>query len=412
MYKSLLFQILILSVLTSACISPSTDRVIPTASPTILVQNTNTPTIEETPTSLPTASITPAVIAKLGLHALALNEANIRKIENLATFGMPSKYCIHSNPDSALGTRVVNGQIEYLLAITDFESKNIQIWNLETEKNVRTLISNNFDSVDSVLFALDQRTLISFFYYETGTLSLWDIESGNQQQKFVLKPNYSYDDHLSISQDGLRIALFSAPYINNVEIFKVSEFNIQTNQISDTSYDFPLYSETPPPHIYTSNGSLVALTYDFDNRLHFLDLTNQQDTILQFPFSNLNEVGLAEAIFSTLAVSSNEKYIVGGALNGDIYLWNTVDGTLLNVFKAHTTQRSDGWLGAIKNLEFSPESNLLLSVGYDGFTKLWDINSRVLLKELDSCYHFGGFTEDGRYLVTVGEKGIELWGIP
>jgi WD40 repeat protein len=328
---------------------------------------------------------------------------------NLSTFGNPSKYCLNSSSlDAALETRVIDGQVEYLLATTDPDSQNINLWNLITEKQIQTFDSND---ADSVLFHTDQRTLISFSRYEPGTLTLWDIQGGNQRQEFRLESNHWYDERISISQDGLRIAFFSCS--PNAVNCHVSEFNLQTNKISSTDYIFPLHGDIPiPPHTYSPKGNLVAITYNSDNKLHFLDLTNHKDTILEFPFSNLSDIGLAEAQFETLAISSNERYVVGGALNGDIYLWNVVDGTLLKVFKAHTTQRSDGWLGAIKILEFSPESNLLLSVGYDGFTKLWDTNSRVLLKELDTCHHFGGFTQDGRYLVTDGEKGIELWGIP
>jgi hypothetical protein len=52
-----------------------------------------------------------------------------------------------------------------------------------------------------------------------------------------------------------------------------------------------------------------------------------------------------------------------------------------------------------------------LSVGYDGFTKLWNIPSGDLLKEIKTCHHFGGFTQDGRYLVTIGRNGVEKWGL-
>lgn len=346
----------------------------------------------------------------LALSAQSLNENNIDRIQTIATFGTPSESClISSSLDSALGVRVINGQAEYLLALTDRESQNIYLWNLATKENIQIFESND---VNIVLFHPDNQTLISFSRYEPGRLTLWDIQTGTQRQEFLIEPNHYYDERVSISQDGSRISFFSC-FPNAVDC-QISEFNLQSNKISSTDYIFPLYGEIPiPPHTYSPRGNLVAITYNSDSKLHFLDLTNDKDTILESPFSNLNDVWLEEAQFETLAISPNEIYIVGGALNGDIYLWNVVDGTLLKVFKAHTTQRSDGWLGAIKTLEFSPESNLLLSVGYDGITKLWDTNTRVLLKELNNtCYHVGRFTQDGRYLVTVGKKGIELWGIP
>jgi WD40 repeat protein len=348
------------------------------------------------------------LISACSLGDRPLTEKNIDEVEVLATFGIPSKNClVASGLDSALETRVVNGQTEYLLASKDQNSRNIQVWNLGTEKIIETF---NDINADAVLFAPDQRTLITFTRYERGTLTLWNIQSGNQQQKYTFEPNHYYDERISISPDGLSIALFSAPY--DVENSRVSEFNLQTSKLNNTDYVFPLFAETPPPHIYAPNGKLIAVTYNHDNKLHFLDLKNNTDTVLQFPFANLNDVTVAEAIISTIAISSNEKYLVGGTLSGDIYLWNVTAGTLLKTIKAHTTARTDGWLGGIKILEFSPNSNLLLSVGYDGFTKLWDATTGTLLKEINSCPYFGGFTQDGRYLVTVGKKGIELWGIP
>lgn len=337
-----------------------------------------------------------------------LTEKNIDKVENLATFGTPGNNCVVSpSLDSNLETRVVNGQTEYFLATKDQKSRDIQVWDLKTEKIIQTLSDIN---ADAVLFHPDQRTLITFSRYEPGALTLWDIQSGNQQQKYSFEANHYYDERISISPDGTRIAFFSAPY--DAENFQVSEFNLQTSQLNNADYDFPVFAETPPPHIYSPSGNLIAVTYDYDNKLHFLDLKNHKNTILQFPFANLNDVAVAEAIISTIAMSSNEKYLAGGTLSGDIYIWSATDGTLLKTIKAHTTQRTDGWLGGIKILEFSPESKLLLSVGYDGFSKLWDVTTGVLLKEINSCPYFGGFTQDGRYLVTIGKKGIELWGIP
>jgi WD40 repeat protein len=337
-----------------------------------------------------------------------LNENNIDRVEILSAFGTPNDNClISSSLDSALETRVINGQTEYLLASKDHESGNTQVWNLDTEKVIQTF---NDVNADTVLFIPDERTLITFSRYEPGTLTAWDIQSGNQQRKFTFEGNRFYDDRISISQDGLRIALFSCS--PNAVDCHVSEFNLQTDKISSTKYVFPLYSETPPPHSYSPNGNLVAVTYGFDDKLHFLDLTNHKDTILQFPFSSRDEVFLSEAIISTISISSNENHLAGGAINGDVYIWNIADGTLLKSFEAHKQSRTDGWTGGVKILEFSPESNLLVSVGYDGFTKLWDTSAGVLLKEINTCHHFGGFTQDGRHLVTVGEKGIEVWGIP
>jgi WD40 repeat protein len=367
MNKAILFQILVLSFLVSTCRS------------------------------------------KPEIHDLALNENNIDKVEKLATFGTSYEKCFFSSKlDSALITRLINSQTEYLLANKDRDNQNIQVWDLEAQKIIQTISDINSNIIS---FHPDQRTIISFFANETAQLILWDIQSGKQQQQYILDRTRLYDDrYMSVSRDGLNIALFT---VRDYGVdFRITEFNLQTNQINNADYEFPLYYETPPPHIYSPTGKLIAVTYGIDEKLHLLDLTDQKDVILEFPFTKLIDAVMAEAIISRISISSSEKYLAGSALNGDIYLWDVTNGALLRSFKAHTTQRTDGWVGGVKILEFSPESNLLVSVGYDSFTRLWDTNAGVLLMEINTCHHFGGFTQDGRYLVTVGKKGTELWGIP
>jgi WD40 repeat protein len=367
MRKVILFQILVLSFLTSACRSG------------------------------------------LEVHDSALNENNIEQVENLATFGTSYDQCFYSSRlDSTLTTRLINGQTEYLLANKNRENQTIEVWNLEAQKIIQTISETNSNTI---LFHPDQRKIISFFANETARLSLWNIESGQPPQQFILDTSRLYDDrYVSISRDGLKIALFT---VRDYGVdFRITEFNLQTNQITNLDYEFPLYYETPPPYLYTPTGTLMAVTYGFDEKLHLLDLTNQKDLILEFPFPKLIDAVMAEAIISTITVSPYEKYLAGSALNGDVYLWDITNGALLRSFDAHTTQRTDGWVGGVKILEFSPKSNLLVSVGYDRFIRLWDANTGVLLKEINACYHFGRFTQDGRYLVTVGKMGIELWGIP
>lgn len=404
-YYLSLFLALFLSI--TSCAHPEQENIIPTVTNHII--ETNAPTLaQETQMPLPTLTITPAVINKAQLHKFALNEKNIDEIKMLATFGDTKEYClISSSLESDTSIRLKNGQIEYLLANNDYETNQIEIWGVEAAEILQTI---SIDDVDNVLFSPDQTSLITLSGYDPQKISFWDIESRLERQSFKLKPDYGYDERINISQDGLRIAFFLSRRYS--ERFRVSEFNIQTARASETFYDFPLYREQPPPRIYSPSGYLLSITYGTDDKLHLLDLTNQKDSFLEFPFENLTDVVMEEEILETIALSSNENYLVGGTLGGNIYVWNFSTGDLLYKVHAHTTDISDGWIGGIKILQFSPESNLLLSVGYDGYTKLWDASTGVLLKEINTCHHFGGFTEDGRYLVAVGKNGIEVWGIP
>ncbi len=66
---------------------------------------------------------------------------------------------------------------------------------------------------------------------------------------------------------------------------------------------------------------------------------------------------------------------------------------------------------SVSALAFSPQSGLLVSVGYDGTTRLWDIYTGNQLRQLNFCC-YADFTPDGRYLVTAGAGVIRVWGLP
>lgn len=411
MRKKSFFLFFVICFIVS-CSSPSTTGNFATLSPLATIDSfTQTPTITHTPTLIstqtntPTPAITPAFIEKIKISDLAITEANARKIVNLSEFSTPNDSCIISSYlDSALKVQVVDGNTQYLLANKELESQIINIWDIEKEKIIQTF--DGFD-IDSIFFHPDKNTLVTFANKENSVISFWDTIGGDLQNEFSLnRKNIYYDDFLSISPDGLYASTFSGS--------QISEFGFQSGISKNKGNDFALFSEegTISTQFYSPNGNLVAIVTKTDNKLHFLDLTNNKESLLEFPFENFDEMISAGAVFSKASMSWDEKYIVSGALNGEIYVWSLIDDALITIIKAHQTEVTDGWRGGIKNLEFSPESHLLLSVGYDGSTKLWNIPKGDLLKEIKTCHHFGGFTQDGRYLITIGKNGIEKWGVP
>jgi WD40 repeat protein len=413
MRKEFFFLFLSICLIVS-CSSPSTTGDLITPAPSVTkVPFTETLTITHTPTPTNTATpaITPAFIEKLEVSDLSITENNAKKIIKLSVFGEPADSCIISSfLDTALKVQVVDETTQYLLANKELERQIINIWDIEEEKIIQA-----FDGVDidSVFFHPDKNTLITFTNREKSVIGFWDTAGGNLRNNFVLdRKNLYLDNFLGISPDGLHASTFSG-YGNYLDI-RVSEISFQYGTLENKDSIFALFSEegATSTQFYSPSGNLVAIVNGIDNKLHFLDLSNSKDTVLEFPFENFDEIVSAGAVFSKASMSWDEKFIVSGALNGDIYVWNTEDGVLLAILKAHQTEVTDGWRGGIKNLEFSPDSHLLLSVGYDGFTKLWNIPSGDLLKEIKACHHFGGFTQDGHYLITIGKNGIEKWGIP
>jgi len=228
---------------------------------------TKTPTITatytQTPTVTPTTSITPAIIVKPPLHSLALDTNNIQKIKNLATMGAPGESCYrYSEIGGTIQTRLRNEKTQYLLASKHLGKNKIEIWDLEE----RTMLQS-FSSVDidNILFHPDQNSFISSVRNEKLTLKLWNIESKNEQFSFLLEGGY-IGNRIIVSPDGFKVAFFSGQ--GGGLGLRISELYLQTNQVKNSYYDFPLYYETLPPYLYSPQGNLIAVTYSTDEKLH------------------------------------------------------------------------------------------------------------------------------------------------
>jgi len=110
------------------------------------------------------------------------------------------------------------------------------------------------------------------------------------------------------------------------------------------------------------------------------------------------------------AVSSDGKYLAIGTPT-DIFVWDLETLKLHSTLSGHESLGADGWFGKIRSLLFSPQSDLLVSVGWDKTTRLWNIDSGSQIRRLNVCCS-ASFTPDGRYLVTAGDGAIRVWGIP
>jgi WD40 repeat protein len=365
------------------------------------VENQNTPT----PGFKAISAITPTNVNGIPIHNLALNETNIWAMSRQFTIKTGSQYCRYSNLlDTALDTRVINGQPFYYLATHD--NKNVQIWSINTKKSIQNIQSG---SINNIVFHPDNKSILTFSN-DTGILSLWDINDRTVSNKFDLDNDRWHGNRLELNNDGSRIAIFSIPY-NTESDFPISEFSLSEGKKADSNYFFPMFDFAAPPFVYSPSGSLIVVFNDQAGSFHLVNLSTQKDTLLQNPFSSPEDSFFTKWLLSTIAMDSSEKYIIGGSFDGDIYIWNIFDGSLIKSIKAHEPQSNDGWFGGIHYISFSPSSNLFVSVGFDDSIKLWDAKNGDLLREIYSCYKFGGFTQDGRYLVLTGKEGIEVWGI-
>ncbi|CUU07126.1 delta-60 repeat domain-containing protein [Candidatus Kryptobacter tengchongensis] len=110
---------------------------------------------------------------------------------------------------------------------------------------------------------------------------------------------------------------------------------------------------------------------------------------------------------TSVAISSDGKYIVSGSQDKTIKLWDISTGREIRTFKGHTD-----W---ITSVAISPDGKYVISGSYDKTLKIWDILTgreiRTFAGHTDKVTSVA-ITPDGKYIVSGSQdKTIKLWDI-
>ena len=110
-----------------------------------------------------------------------------------------------------------------------------------------------------------------------------------------------------------------------------------------------------------------------------------------------------------LSVSADGKYLAAGTEDHIIYIFDTDKWEELNILRHHET--------SVKQVDFHPQSQLLVSVSRDKFEteengkmKLWNIQLAKELREFP-CHGQGCFDATGKLLAGNGDEGLDVWDI-
>lgn len=297
---------------------------------------------------------------------------------------------------SSVGTGLIllDGFERYLGAV-EHPDGQISLIDLISNEKIRTL-KMDCCQIAGFAFAPDRRTVATM---GDRTLQVWELSSG--QVIYEVKFNQDFDGPIAYSLDGSKIFLTSS--IGRY----ILEYDFQTREMlkaNGFSYQYS-YGDLFSADNYRFNalGNLVLWNYN-DSNLLFTDVTAEES--ITIPFESTSDLDFPE----TFVISPDDKYLVIGRYAG-LSVWDSQTERILFQLNGHETRGGDGWSGSIKSLMFSPQSNLLVSVGWDGTTRLWNVTSGVELRILNVCCS-ASITPDGRYLVTAGDGVIRVWGIP
>ncbi len=112
-------------------------------------------------------------------------------------------------------------------------------------------------------------------------------------------------------------------------------------------------------------------------------------------------------VITTVAFSPNGQLLAAGSADGQIRVWQAMDGQTLLTWAGHI-----GWVGSVT---FSPDEQILASGGSDQMVRLWDVHTGQCLKTLvghTNTVRPVVFSPDGQILVSSGgDYIVRLWDV-
>ncbi|AZL53363.1 hypothetical protein EI285_01765 [Aliarcobacter skirrowii] len=112
-------------------------------------------------------------------------------------------------------------------------------------------------------------------------------------------------------------------------------------------------------------------------------------------------------IVNSIAISSDNRYIVSGSADDTVRLWDFKSGKLLKTLNGHSN--------SVDSVVISSDSKYIVSGSLDKTVKLWDVNSGKLLKTLNGHSNWVdsvAISSDNRYIISGGwDKTVKLWDV-
>lgn len=175
------------------------------------------------------------------------------------------------------------------------------------------------------------------------------LASGNERGLYLL---YENGDQKQIREKSVVSLAYS------------SDGNIMAIGYGDGEVELVTKGKTLHKLKVSKNPSLV-----FDSNSRFLFVTDITGKISVLDISSLVEVlsfsTVSDKKMCSIAISPDDTLLSTSTEEGQIFLWSTGDGKLLETINTHSD--------AVYSLDFHPNGKYLISASYDGRAILWEI---------------------------------------
>ncbi len=328
-----------------------------------------------------------------GRHAVSGNWNNTLQLWDVATGRKIRSFAGHSkgsgvtsvafSPD---GRYVLSGGFDHTL----------KLWDAATGKEIRTFTGHS-SRVRSIALSPDGRYAVSGG--NDFTLKLWDAATGKEIRSFkghlkeVSSVAFSRDCRYALSgSDDRTLKLWDVATGREIRSF-LGHWGHAVNSVA-----------------FSPDGR-YALSGSHDNTMKLWDVATGKEirSLYSRHVFTTSEISFPE--IAAVAFSPDGRYVLSGARDNTLKLWDVATGKEIRTFKGHLS----GFRPGVNSVAFSPDGRYVLSGGEDNTMRLWEVSTgkqiRIFAGHSDAVTSVT-FFPDGRHALSAGSDNIiNLWEV-
>jgi len=281
-------------------------------------------------------------------------------------------------------------------AVSGGWSNTLQLWDVATGREIRTFAGHT-GFVRSVVFSPDGSHILSGG--NDFTLKLWDAATGKEIRSFkghlkeVSSVAFSRDCRYALSgSDDRTLKLWDVATGREIRSF-LGHWGHAVNSVA-----------------FSPDGR-YALSGSHDNTMKLWDVATGKEirSLYSRHVFTTSEISFPE--IAAVAFSPDGRYVLSGARDNTLKLWDVATGKEIRTFKGHLS----GFRPGVNSVAFSPDGRYVLSGGEDNTMRLWEVSTgkqiRIFAGHSDAVTSVT-FFPDGRHALSAGSDNIiNLWEV-